>query len=117
MSKNKKLRELAAKLPALPLKKMGPEGVPVIQTTIPVRVISGKQWLKENPEAKTKEGTVPELKSYYKFELEPQPILIDHFKELSATLKEAGVDGVNKYIKICFEFNMEKVPDGLIFTL
>ena len=112
MSTNRKLRELATKLPALP--KTDKHGQ--IMTFAITEKVLGSEVLKDNPEAKVtekgKEVAVIAEKEY--IQKKNYPVLYDHFTEMKEMYKDNGAFGVNTYIQICFDFH-KIINPGLKF--
>jgi hypothetical protein len=111
MSKNNTLRKIAALLPDLPLYKKGAAGQKVIQTSTPKIILTGKEWKKMDPLAKTKDKKVPDDNTKYVLSFAPQTLNINHFPELQKTYKTEGAPGILKYIDIVYTFNKETPPD------
>lgn len=102
MSKNSKLRLIDLQLPPMP--KLDKQGN-IIVSLNKVKV-QGKDLLKQGHETikiKGKDVAVQEDHNYIA-EVE-QPILRNKFNDMKEILREHGPDGVNEYIKLCYDYH------------
>lgn len=115
MSRNKRFREIADKLPPVP--KFDSNGKKMI--TYKKELRSGADILKQFPEEmiKTKSGISIPINPLDKYEQNtPVYIMVDHFEALQYFYKRHGAEGVNRYIDKCFAYHKFKKPKDLVFT-
>lgn len=113
-----RLAAIAAILPALPVftGETDEHGNKLIKTRHRVNRVTGAMWLKIDPHAQI-DGKIPELTKRYKLTSPAEPVVVDHDREIKKTFKASGVEGVNKYIQICYEFNKQDRPEDLVFSI
>ena len=113
MSTNSKLRELSNQLPPLPkLNKAG--DIITYQNT---KKMLGKDLLAKNPDAfiEDKKGNKIPLQPHLFYEqINELPVLRNHFNDMKEIFRNDGADGVNRYIKLCFDYN-QLINPGLKF--
>lgn len=108
MSKNKKIRQIAAQLPSLP--KLDKQGN--ILYTKHFEIISGAELIKQKITTINEKGIdVPIIpKGRYKRQIQGNPILRNHVEDMIEIYRNDGAVGVNEYIKLCFSFNKLSNP-------
>ena len=106
MSKNKRLRAIADKLPPLSKMKNGE-----VMTTLFKSNVSGIELLKSD--ITEVEGNPVDGKKMYT-RTQQVPVLHDHFHTMNSIYRNNGADGVNEYINLCYQFHELSNP-GISF--